>query len=363
MSSALPSPRELLTSLITNLSAIPNPISVPADEVHEGHGGTAPAPAISKSNPIANNPLKLIPQSHRPLLTTLHVLYPSTVLPALDLLDRKLVTRVVLGPGLNGRQEHNHTISQGGGEGEEEEEEEGAHSDSMHENANNTNIYDNQLNPQLQHESPETDKTTAPNSTTLSPSSKPTRQAPSTTKKRKALYHLVRSAQQSKRRGGGGGGGGAGQGQVYIVRLESWNCTCAAFAFSTFPPLSSSSSSSFSISPASSSTCPPPSPSTTQPRSTDTITDITTQEEKKNVDTWQFGGLSTDGTHSNAHPLNQNDEVMQGEGGGGGGSGGVPCCKHLLACVLAERWDAVLGGYMEERIVSREEAAGLVSDI
>lgn len=60
---------------------------------------------------------------------------------------------------------------------------------------------------------------------------------------------------------------------------------------------------------------------------------------------WEFGGLSADGRD------------------GGGGGGGVPCCKHLLACVLTERWDAVLGAYVEERLVSREEGAGLVGDL
>lgn len=57
---------------------------------------------------------------------------------------------------------------------------------------------------------------------------------------------------------------------------------------------------------------------------------------------WEFGGLSADGRD---------------------GAGGVPCCKHLLACVLAERWDAVLGAYVEERLVTREESAGLVGDL
>lgn len=60
---------------------------------------------------------------------------------------------------------------------------------------------------------------------------------------------------------------------------------------------------------------------------------------------WEFGGLSADGRD------------------GGADGSNVPCCKHLLACVLAERWDAVLGGYVEERLVGREEGAGLVGDL
>ena len=35
----------------------------------------------------------------------------------------------------------------------------------------------------------------------------------------------------------------------------------------------------------------------------------------------------------------------------------VPLCKHLLACLLAERWEVVKGS-VEERVVGREEMAG-----
>ena len=35
----------------------------------------------------------------------------------------------------------------------------------------------------------------------------------------------------------------------------------------------------------------------------------------------------------------------------------IPLCKHLLACVLSERWD-VAGGMVEERQAGREEIAG-----
>ena len=46
---------------------------------------------------------------------------------------------------------------------------------------------------------------------------------------------------------------------------------------------------------------------------------------------WSFGGLSL-------------------------GEGAMPVCKHLLACVLVEKCRA-LRGCVEERVVSREEAA------
>ena len=51
---------------------------------------------------------------------------------------------------------------------------------------------------------------------------------------------------------------------------------------------------------------------------------------------------------------------IDGERGWGGlmrDEGEAPLCKHLLACVLAERWD-VAYGMVEEREVEREEMAG-----
>jgi hypothetical protein len=45
------------------------------------------------------------------------------------------------------------------------------------------------------------------------------------------------------------------------------------------------------------------------------------------------------------------------------GGEGVPVCKHLLACVLAEKWSAALGRFVVERRVSREEMAGIVAKV
>lgn len=328
MSTALPSPRDLLTSLIANLSSIP----LLTNDVQQYQQNSQRRGTTTSSSTTVTNPLKLIPPAYRPLLTTLHVLYPSTLLPALDLLDRRLVARVVLKQDEHGH--HQHTLDERqvqapvSGLGEDQQigiaEEDGDHNHN-HGHEENTRGEDKNHNPI------------------------PT---PTPTQTPQVLYHLVRSAQpQSNRRGHHHSS--SGQGQMHVVRLGSWNCTCAAFAFSAFPPLpssSSSSSSSFShIFPLSA-----PS-SSSQSLTISTSLDngdqtIVTEEDKEEA--WEFGGLSIDG---------------RGGGGGGpgseGGDGGVPCCKHLLACVLAEKWNTVLGGYMEERVVGREEAAGLVGDL
>ncbi|KAI0472228.1 hypothetical protein F4859DRAFT_97563 [Xylaria cf. heliscus] len=275
----IPTPRDILTSLISSLSSIP--LADPA---------TTTTGAISShrsSNPHAGaspptNPFKLIPPAYRSILTTLHVLYPSTVLPALDLLDRRLVTRVIL----------NRDAAQ--------------HPTSV-QDATITSAQESPAEGEI------------PN---LQEDNKPPPLP---------LYHLVRSVQpQSQRRQKSTSSSG---GRVYTVRLESWNCTCAAFAFSAFPPLpsptfSSTSEHGYQIHPAA---------------DTHGDDDAMSSSDREDTDwTWEFGGLSADGK---------------------GGAGGVPCCKHLLACVLAERWGSVLGGYMEERVVGREEGAGLVGDL
>lgn len=58
--------------------------------------------------------------------------------------------------------------------------------------------------------------------------------------------------------------------------------------------------------------------------------------EGSSSEQWEFGGMGI---------------VREGEG--------VPVCKHLLACVLGERWEGVMGGFVNVRRVGREEMAGL----
>jgi hypothetical protein len=78
----LPSTRELLSGLISQLAAV-EPTVQPSPE------GTAGAPGGGAL-------LTSLPPHERQLLLTLHCLLPSTLLPALDLLDRGLVTRYTL---------------------------------------------------------------------------------------------------------------------------------------------------------------------------------------------------------------------------------------------------------------------------
>ncbi|KAI1106355.1 hypothetical protein F4804DRAFT_40842 [Jackrogersella minutella] len=234
MNPPVPTPRQFLTSLIDSLASTPTP------------------PTTTSAG--AGNPLNLIPPAYRPLLTTLYALYPLTLLPALDLLDRRLASRVVVGAPLQQAAGVGTWPGQRGG-----------------------------------------DVATA---------------------SRSPIY-VVRSAQPSR----------ASPGLSYVVRLEAWSCTCAAFAFAAFPREDRGACSYVIDS------------STPQARPTHEGDDGAPRDVE-----WQFGALSLDGTE-------------------GSGIAGVPCCKHLLACVLAERWSGLLDGYVDERVVTREEGAGLVADI
>ncbi|GAP88950.1 putative ubiquitin carboxyl-terminal hydrolase family protein [Rosellinia necatrix] len=305
----LPTPRELLTSLITSLTSIPLPATSTSTFTSTSTSTSSNLPTAKPPNPQAStipapsNPLRHIPAAHRPVLTTLHVLYPGTLLPALDLLDRRLVTRVVLQQQQQQQQRQGITSSA---------------AEIQDDSVGGGNSSSRSPNAPKQQANKNTNTTTATAGTGKPPTPPP------------PIYHLVHSAQQPPARRHQQA---APRRAAYVVRLAAWNCTCAAFAFSAFPPSLSS-----------------------------TITTTTTTTGgggpdrgyrifsgvDADADTgpggsaeWEFGGISMDGRD---------------------GDGGVPCCKHLLACVLAERWGAVLGGYVRERLVSREESAGLVGD-
>lgn len=220
----LPPPRTILNALLSRIATIPLP------------------PAAS------TNPLSLTPPSHRHLIITLHVLFPTLMLPALDLLDRRLIVRISLDDSLSYRPRHPpHTRHQG----------------------------------------------------------------QDIAKKEAEFYLASSSVSPPPPRRQGDGEAVPAPGRFYVVRVGTWHCTCAGFAFA--------------------------------------MAGGRRDEEEGRVggdagegmeeDGFGFGGVSVDGP---------------GEG--------TPVCKHLLACLLAERWEGVRG-YVRERRVGREEMGGLVADI
>ncbi|RYP46744.1 hypothetical protein DL768_007091 [Monosporascus sp. mg162] len=368
----LPAPRTLLTSLINTLASAP------------------PAPA----DPALPNPLKHLPASHRSLLATLHALYPSVLLPALDVLDRRLVTRVFVNGG-SGRAGASTAVAsagveQGGSLGT------GVDLSAAGRGARGTisvsgvgasegagaMLERRQADPEADPVPPSSRPPAATDAEALPGTGVPEGGDGGRGEKKHPLpnrqrlgsgptFHIVRSAQppQSFRRQRGGHhqfNPNARQ-RRYVVRLRAWSCTCAAFAFSAYPfeaPPSQNANSNpvrqrgqvagvdhyYVIEPASSSFSSSSGPGTAAWDPGDLGKD---EDEPE----WEFGGLSIDG---------------RGDDGGGaaaagmgtGTAAGVPACKHLLACVLGERLAGLgLGEYMDERRVGREEGAGLVGEV
>ncbi|OAA55904.1 coproporphyrinogen 3 oxidase [Niveomyces insectorum RCEF 264] len=103
---SLPAPRELLAALVRTTAA---PRAAGSD-------GRTPAEALvdrsdrlltaaTTTTTTTTNPLRHIPPAHRPLLATLHVLFPALLLPALDLLDRRRVVRWAVAGDSNEKQQ------------------------------------------------------------------------------------------------------------------------------------------------------------------------------------------------------------------------------------------------------------------
>ncbi|KAJ0387354.1 hypothetical protein COL922a_002399 [Colletotrichum nupharicola] len=269
MSPSQPTPRAVLSSLINTLTASPlTPLPQPG-----------------------SNPLKSLPQSQRPILVTLHVLFPSLVLPALDLLDRNLVTRVVKVDALpydtdtdTDDEDQVPDAAAGGGPAIDPAD--------QHHPPSSPSISDDQ-------DANDRDEATAV----------PNRDEP-------AAFHLVRSVTSTFRRNQSAAMT-ASTATTYLVQLDAWNCNCANFAFEAFPAGTTASESDLEV------------------LGADAV------EDEIEVSPDWFGGLSLDGKDS----------------------GGVPCCKHLLACLLAEQWCDVLGSYALEKRLDREEIAGTIGDL
>ncbi|RFU32683.1 hypothetical protein B7463_g3661, partial [Scytalidium lignicola] len=283
-SSPLPTPRHILTSIINTLTS--TPIPDPSNEAES-----------------ATNPLNFLPPSHRALLATLHVLIPPpTLLQALDLLDRRLVTRItpVLLEPRDTSPEKSTVINPNVGplsRGQTQRNEGEAGSDTL-------------ISPSGTAELP-----TDEEEQQLAPQPQIEKRRPYPPQK---IYQVQSSVPPKSRFSATSTGAGT---RTYTVHLEVWNCNCAAFAFAAFP--AGGDGLSFT------------------PREVDSDGLLgdrwESSGERDEEREWEFGGLSLDG----------------------GEEQGVPCCKHLLACVLAERWEALLGRFVNHREVSLEEMAGL----
>jgi hypothetical protein len=218
---ALLSTRQLLTALITTI----------ATSTHNERGNA--------------NPLSDASPNTKSALLTLHTLFPNDLLPALDLLDRGLVTRFVLAP------------------------------DSSIGTAENTQSVPVESEKQVE--------------------------------RKETVAYYVRTAQKPSSRSRAAAAQAA---TSYEVHLTAWSCSCPTFAFAAFP-----------ANPAADEDAATGGDGTEDHAGEDWF-----QETK-----WRFAGL-TRGTD-------------------------VPACKHLLACMIAERCVG-FERLVEERDVGVDEVAG-----
>lgn len=335
----LPTPQAFLTDLLTSLPGA-------ACNGHETADKTTTRPSstyTATSSGAVANPLRALQGKDRNIFLTLHVLFPNEFLPALDLLDRGLVTRFIVGekpppppppPPRAGETEEEVPATtdpgataeesasthqegrKGDGEGKDDAASRAPATPSCVKPSDAVGVSDAPAakpptSPALNDDGP-------PASSTAEQETQPLAVAPT-------LYY-VRSAQQQQQHyhyrsrhgqyGHDHDSHDAGPASSYEVRLRTWNCSCPAFAFASFPA----------------------------------------------------GSLGVDGVVSE-EVVEEEEEGEDGGGDGGGlegfsfgglrrGSGLVPpVCKHLLACLLVERAPGLFGGCVEERRVGVEEAA------
>ena len=289
----LPSTRHLLTSLITTI----------ASSTQQNQSDT--------SNPLSSTATS---QNTKSAFLTLHSLFPNDFLPALDLLDRGLVTRCVLA-------EKSKETKQSS---EVEAVESILDGDDVHggQNEDNQSIRERRGTDIIQNEN-------------RSPNQIQTEQRTKRNRKPTVVYQ-VRSAQRTKN--SSRSDQPTATGTSYEVRLKAWNCSCPAFAFAALPVGGAASSS-------------PASPSREE------------VEENGHRD----GGIGRDEHDGAGYGVDRNRPASTGHDGEDGiawlGFGGltrgedVPACKHLLACVVAERCQG-FEQLVEEKQVGMEEIAG-----
>ncbi|KAK4111139.1 hypothetical protein N656DRAFT_780937 [Canariomyces notabilis] len=327
----LPTPRTLLTNLINAISNIPLTPQQPSDSKPD----QSRRRLIHDPSP-PGNPLRHVSPSHRHLIITLHALFPGMVLPALDLLERGCVSRVVLKD-----RPHHHAggratyddHDENNDDGDDEHDTPDAQNDGVRA-TEQTQVGTQGRKGRIKRKSPSFYLVTSSSSSSASTTTLSSPAGDSVT------HHLNRGSRRLKKLAGeyhhhhhhegatAGTGTATGTGlRRYLVRLGAWNCTCAAFAFAAVQggtPLGEGEG------------------------GADAGMGGGTETEMD----WSFGGMAMDGLG-----------VEGGTAAAAAPGGGVPLCKHLLACMLAERWSAALGRYVVTRRVAREEMAGIVADV
>jgi hypothetical protein len=287
---SLPPPRTFVTQLLASIPKL------------------APQAAPTVPGIPSNSPLHSASEPVKKQLMTLHVLFPNEFLAALDLLDRRLVTRFRIrplpedaAPQGEALAEDARTLSGFSELGDAVAWESGGMMSAPEVLMRDADTEAGSLFPRI---SERDDSEFLRKDIDVAQQHRP-EDAVREAEVMDTVYY-VRSAQQKPSRYSTSYDSTAS----YEVRLRSWNCSCPAFAFNAFPGVYSESP----VADVGSLRAP----------------DVDVEGVMEGDRSWIFGGLSL-------------------------GDAMPPVCKHLLACVLVERC-ALFVTYVEEKEVSLEEA-------
>ncbi|RDW69166.1 uncharacterized protein DSM5745_08926 [Aspergillus mulundensis] len=316
----LPLPTQFINSLLTQLSHLTTPGTA---QIRDDELRTQPQTQRHGHPRLTQAPSSVFPTSQlatlKPLMLTLHCIFPNEFLLALDILDRGLVRRV----RSHTRAQHDMSAETGDGVASRKEDERA----------------ETQTQTQTQIQSKGPAKTviedfffvaSASTITSTSRSLFPASQQPG------GGYH--HQAQRQRQ---------AWQEKGYEVRIKAWNCTCPSFVISAFRDLG-------------------PEPSSAPPSSS-----LSSQTEGADIeDAGSDHNHTTDhiSDHASADADTPNTNAYYHAYSFGGTlplhpESAPPVCKHILACLMAALChDLGLNGEEEESqvvTICREEVAAL----
>ncbi|KZF20700.1 hypothetical protein L228DRAFT_284645 [Xylona heveae TC161] len=347
--STIPSPRDVLTSLFKQINQSHSNSSLNTTTSTAGAGQAAPSTTGQTYQPTPGSILLSASPAIRRIFVTLHCLFPNELLPALDLLDRRLVSRLIcqqaVGPSGTSASKKVHLECQSGftkptatpderyyrPSNSRENDVQMAEGETEPTAAANVAFDRTDVTSTAAHA---TQRLQGDNQTQARRESRMNNALPDEFEEKKKplkdhkdekpYIFYVRSAASLSRPGRFSR---AYDGRYYEVRTKAWNCTCPAFAFAA---VSSGSG---------------PFLTTASDPALDLVSENTEATKRPHPgrrgaeesirDGLNFGGLSL-------------------------GTGQMPVCKHLLACFLVENFP-LLASYVEEKEVDEAELAGWVA--
>lgn len=253
------------------------------------------------------------------VLTTLHFLFPHEFIPALDLLDRGLVTRMIVplpptrsniaaAPDIYLDIEHQQTVHH-------------PRTDPEHTTKTQTARSEGGAECDASHRiNPDDETRWVPENEVFYVQSASSQTITTHSTRHRRRHHASKPP------------------ATYEVRLAGWNCTCPAFAFSAFSRALTLHSHVAHVDDSYQPTPPPAdhdSPGHMDP-------------PRASVEVkWRFGGTLTRQAPFDLHPTGDVPAPAR-----------VPVCKHILATLLGKQIPGLFGSGLQSRTVSPEEGAG-----